>query len=156
MPYQSRLYPCTLPTAPVSRSFGLRSSYESVSLTPTKDPGEKEMRTQDSPFCLSALCRHCDQLKIIPSIPVRVPHLRVGTMCTFRCVCTVPGIHCVSPPATTHHFIAIPRSSTQKTTFLANHPPRHFRHHQYLPSSSFHTRSRPSTIHSFVPRLILK
>ena len=22
------LYPCTLPTAPVSRSFGLRSSYE--------------------------------------------------------------------------------------------------------------------------------
>jgi hypothetical protein len=23
-----RLYPCTLPTAPVSRSFGLRSSYE--------------------------------------------------------------------------------------------------------------------------------
>jgi hypothetical protein len=24
----SRLYPCTLPTAPVSRSFGLRSSYE--------------------------------------------------------------------------------------------------------------------------------
>jgi len=50
MPYQSRLYPCTLPTAPVSRSFGLRSSYESVSLTPTKDPGEKEMRTQDSPL----------------------------------------------------------------------------------------------------------
>ena len=32
-----RLYPCTtLPTAPVSRSFGLRSSYESISLTPTK------------------------------------------------------------------------------------------------------------------------
>ena len=27
--------PCTLPTAPVSRSFGLRSSYESISLTPT-------------------------------------------------------------------------------------------------------------------------
>jgi hypothetical protein len=24
------LYPCTLPTAPVSRSFGLRFSYESV------------------------------------------------------------------------------------------------------------------------------
>ena len=34
------LYPCTLPTAPVSRSFGLRSSYESVSLTPTKDQGK--------------------------------------------------------------------------------------------------------------------
>jgi hypothetical protein len=28
MPTLSRLYPCTLPTAPVSRSFGLRSSYE--------------------------------------------------------------------------------------------------------------------------------
>jgi hypothetical protein len=36
--------PCTLPTAPVSiefkEFFGLRSSYESVSLTPTKDPGK--------------------------------------------------------------------------------------------------------------------
>ena len=28
VPYLTRLYPCTLPTAPVSRSFGLRSSYE--------------------------------------------------------------------------------------------------------------------------------
>ena len=84
MPYQSRLYPCTLPTAPVSRSFGLRSSYESVSLTPTKDPGEKEMRTQDSPFCLSALCRHCDQLKIIPSIPVRVPRFHMYVYRTFE------------------------------------------------------------------------
>ena len=28
-------YPCTLPTAPVSRSFGLRSSYEPISLKPT-------------------------------------------------------------------------------------------------------------------------
>ena len=36
----SLFYPCTLPTAPVSRSFGLRSSYESVSLTPTKDQGK--------------------------------------------------------------------------------------------------------------------
>ena len=35
----SLLYPCTLPTAPVSRNIGLRSPYESVSLTPTKEPG---------------------------------------------------------------------------------------------------------------------
>jgi hypothetical protein len=39
MPYPSRLYPCTLPTAPVSRCFGLRSTHESISLTPTKSPG---------------------------------------------------------------------------------------------------------------------
>jgi len=30
---------CTLPAAPVSKSFGLCSSFESVLLTPTKVPG---------------------------------------------------------------------------------------------------------------------
>ena len=45
-PYFVKNVPCLFvplyPTyAPVSRSFGLRSSYESVSLTPTKDPRTK-------------------------------------------------------------------------------------------------------------------
>jgi hypothetical protein len=44
-PYFFLLFHCTpvgptLPTAPVSRSFGLRSSYESVLLTPNKDPNK--------------------------------------------------------------------------------------------------------------------
>ena len=39
--------PCTLPIAPVSRSFGLRSSYESISLTPTKDPRTNLFDSED-------------------------------------------------------------------------------------------------------------
>jgi hypothetical protein len=38
------LYPCTLPTAPVSRSFGLRSSYEIDILDTDQRPRNKSLR----------------------------------------------------------------------------------------------------------------
>ena len=38
------LYPCTLPTAPVSRSFGLRSSYEIAILDTDQRPTNKSLR----------------------------------------------------------------------------------------------------------------
>ena len=44
VPYLPRLYPCTLPTAPVSRSFGLRSSYEIDILDTDQRPRNKSLR----------------------------------------------------------------------------------------------------------------
>jgi hypothetical protein len=44
VPYLPRLYPCTLPTAPVSRSFGLRSSYEIDILDTNQRPRNKSLR----------------------------------------------------------------------------------------------------------------
>jgi hypothetical protein len=43
VPYLPRLYPCTLPTAPVSRSFGLRSSYEIDILDTDQRPRNKSV-----------------------------------------------------------------------------------------------------------------
>ena len=42
--YLPRLYPCTLPTAPVSRSFGLRSSHEIDILDTDQRPRNKSLR----------------------------------------------------------------------------------------------------------------
>ena len=47
MPYLPLLYPCTLPTAPVSRSFGLRSSYEIDILDTDQRPRNKSLRLQN-------------------------------------------------------------------------------------------------------------
>jgi hypothetical protein len=44
MPYLSPFVPCTLPTAPVSRSFGLRSSYEIDILDTDQRPRNKSLR----------------------------------------------------------------------------------------------------------------
>jgi hypothetical protein len=43
-PTYLHLYPCTLPTAPVSRSFGLRSSYEIDILDTNQRPRNKSLR----------------------------------------------------------------------------------------------------------------
>ena len=43
-PTYLHLYPCTLPTAPVSRSFGLRSSYEIDILDTDQRPRNKSLR----------------------------------------------------------------------------------------------------------------
>ena len=48
VPYLPRLYPCTLPTAPVSRSFGLRSSYEIDILDIDQRPRNKSLRLEGS------------------------------------------------------------------------------------------------------------
>ena len=73
-PTYLHLYPCTLPTAPVSRSFGLRSSYEIDILDTDQRPRNKSLRLLNQ-FKLSMwnFCRgRCGALHNLLYCPVTI------------------------------------------------------------------------------------
>ena len=63
------LYPCTLPTAPVSRSFGLRSSYEIDILDTCTDQRPRNKKLSKWPHWTRL--RPPDQIPTIQSLPDR-------------------------------------------------------------------------------------